>query len=270
MEMKKKNNILILYMTSVLCRIGGKKGKLRDIIIKKMPSDYNLFVEPFVGSGGIYFNAPLNGKKAVINDSDKDVMDAYRIMKNGFTMKEYNIPQNVDVQTRFAHGKHSNPTDKLLSLIMLSCSSFGGIGRRNYNKMYKPMSAGNIKRKLEHARDNKDYLTNTRLFNTDYKKVMKKFDGSKTFFYLDPPYESSKKMYDSKKQSSGDFNHEEMAKFLRGIKGKFILSINDSSRIRDLFKGFKQTRVFVKGGSHHGKEINTIGYDRNELLISNY
>jgi len=198
-------------------------------------------------------------------------MDLYRIMKNGFQMKQYNIPQQVEAQTRYAHANHTNPTDKLLSLIMLSCSSFGGIGRRNNNKMYKPMSAGNIKRKLEHAQDNKEYLKNTRLFNTDYKGIIKKFDSPKSFFYLDPPYESSKKIYNSKKQSSGDFNHEELSRVLKGIKGKFILSINNSSRIRDLFKGFKQTRVFVRGGSHHEKkEVNTIGYDRDELLISNY
>ncbi len=258
-------------MTSVLCRIGGKKGKLRELIIKKMPQDYNLFIEPFVGSGGVFFNAPIGDRKSVLNDSDKDVMDLYRIMKNGFQMKQYNIPQQVEAQTRYAHANHTNPTDKLLSLIMLSCSSFGGIGRRNNNKMYKPMSAGNIKRKLEHAQDNKEYLKNTRLFNTDYKGIIKKFDSPKSFFYLDPPYESSKKIYNSKKQSSGDFNHEELSRVLKGIKGKFILSINNSSRIRDLFKGFKQTRVFVRGGSHHEKkEVNTIGYDRDELLISNY
>ena len=208
-------------MTSVLCRIGGKKGKLKDMIIKKMPVDFDLYVEPFVGSGGIYFGADLKNKKSILNDSDKDVMDLYKIMKSGFTMKQYNIPQEVEVQTRFAHATHTNPTDKLLSIIMLGCSSFGGIGRKNNNKMYKPMSSNNIKRKLNHAMDNKEYLKNTRLLN--------------------------------------------------GIKGKFLLSINDSSRIRNLFKGFKQTRVFVKGGSGHKKEeVNTIGYDREELLISNY
>ena len=137
--------------------------------------------------------------------------------------------------------------------------------------MYKPMSSNNIKRKLNHAMNNKEYLKNTRLFNTDYKKIIKKFDSPKTFFYFDPPYESSKKLYGTKKQSADEFNHEEMSRVLKGIKGKFILSINNSSRIRDLFKDFKQTRVFVKGGSHHSKgDINTIGYDRDELLISNY
>jgi|TARA_R110000787_G_scaffold228137_2_gene335836 DNA adenine methylase len=258
-------------MTSVLCRIGGKKGKLKEMIIKKMPVDFDLYVEPFVGSGGIYFGADLKNKKSILNDSDKDVMDLYKIMKSGFTMKQYNIPQEVEVQTRFAHATHTNPTDKLLSIIMLGCSSFGGIGRRNNNKMYKPMSSNNIKRKLNHAMDNKEYLKNTRLFNTDYKKIISKFDSPKTFFYFDPPYEESKSLYKSDKQSSGNFNHEEMARVLNGIKGKFILSINDSSRIRNLFKGFKQTRVFVKGGSGHSKgEVNTIGFDRGELLISNY
>ena len=33
-------------------------------------------------------------------------------------MKEYNIPQQVEPQTRYAHANHTNPTDKLLSLIL--------------------------------------------------------------------------------------------------------------------------------------------------------
>ena len=84
-----------------------------------MPQDYNLFVEPFVGSGGVFFNAPIGDRKSVLNDSDKDVMDAYRILKNGFQMKQYNIPQQVEPQQSHAHAIHTNPIDKLFTLTII-------------------------------------------------------------------------------------------------------------------------------------------------------
>jgi len=60
-----------------------------------------------------------------------------------------------------------------------------------------------------------------------------------TFFYLDPPYYGCENYY-----GDGIFSKENFGKLrniLDGLKGKFILSINDHPQTREIFKGFGPT-----------------------------
>jgi len=57
-----------------------------------------------------------------------------------------------------------------------------------------------------------------------------------------------------------------MADRLKKIKGKFLLSINDSTEIREIFKDFKISGLSVEGGGNSRIAVNT----RKELLIKNY
>jgi DNA adenine methylase len=53
---------------------------------------------------------------------------------------------------------------------------------------------------------------------------------------LDPPYENTN--IDFGYAEDTDFYFERLATLLRLIKGKFLMSINDSPNIRRSFKGF--------------------------------
>lgn len=75
------------------------------------------------------------------------------------------------------------------------------------------------------------HLRLTRVFieNRGYEDIFKRFDKPDTFFYIDPPY------------YKGIFNRDDFEKLrdiLAGLKGKFILSINDVAETRKLFKMF--------------------------------
>jgi hypothetical protein len=60
-----------------------------------------------------------------------------------------------------------------------------------------------------------------------------------------------------------------MNNILKKIKGKFILSINGSPYIRQVFKGFKIIKIELKG-SAVGQIGKVGGKDRTELLIINF
>jgi len=114
--------------------------------------------------------------------------------------------------------------------------------------------------KLKRVEGIHEYMKNTTVLNQDYKNVIKKYDGPNTFFYLDPPYESTAgQIY-----NIDSINYDELAAVLKGIKGKFLLSINDSPIIRKLFKGFSISGLTVK------KLNNFNSSDRKELFIKNY
>ena len=80
-------------------------------------------------------------------------------------------------------------------------------------------------------------------------------------FYLDPPYWGNETDY-----GTGVFGREDFAALneaLKGLQGRFILSLNDRPEVRDTFAGFAIETVdctySIKGGK--GKAVK-------EVLIS--
>ncbi|OQW92928.1 MAG: DNA methyltransferase, partial [Beggiatoa sp. IS2] len=85
-----------------------------------------------------------------------------------------------------------------------------------------------------------------------------------TFFYLDPPYAGCENYYGDGYFGSSDFAL--VADLLAGMKGKFLLSINDTPTIRKLFNQFKIEEVatsYSLNGASKRKKVT-------ELLIRNY
>jgi DNA adenine methylase len=95
--------------------------------------------------------------------------------------------------------------------------------------------------------------------------VINRFDKPNTFFYLDPPYYGNEKEY-----GDGIFYREDsikLATLLKGLEGKFILSINDHPKTREIFNGFRISRermIYTAGHTQAEHKLVT------ELLISNY
>ena len=54
----------------------GGKRQIIDKLLKLVPENYDTYYEPFVGGGALLFE--LSPKKAVINDSNKELMNVYR------------------------------------------------------------------------------------------------------------------------------------------------------------------------------------------------
>ena len=106
-----------------------------------------------------------------------------------------------------------------------------------------------------------DRLKNTIVLNEDFRKVIKKYDSPKTFFYLDPPYEKSEEqgVY---KNLEYFITPEDVFESIKNIKGRFILSYNDSPKIRKLFNKFNIKLVKTRY-TNKKREVK-------ELLISNF
>ena len=94
-----------------------------------------------------------------------------------------------------------------------------------------------------------------------YDAFITRYDGPKTLFYLDPPYWGCETEYGKDVFSRSDFSN--LADLLKGIKGAFIMSINDTDDVRNTFADFqiqpvKTTYTIAQNGG---------GAGRPELLI---
>lgn len=247
-----------MSLVSPLCRVGRKKP-IKYVIKNTAPKQFNKYVELFVGSGDIYFAMDLNPEiPAVINDLDKEIVSAFKILKSNPSIDNIDRFKDKSLEEirSFMKQSHSSPIDKLAKIIYDLCATFGG--KAKGSKIYMNP---NIEPKLRKIPLYAEYMKNTKVLNQDYKSVIKSNDGKDTFFYLDPPYENSKVLY-----SKSDMDYEELAEVLSNIKGKFVLSLNDSPNIRNIFKQFKIRGISVEGGNNEdiGKKT------RKEVIIKNF
>jgi DNA adenine methylase len=71
--------------------------------------------------------------------------------------------------------------------------------------------------------------------NLDFEDVIRRYDCESAFFYFDPPYSKGTGYAVT---STKDFEHERLCECLKKIKGKWLLSYDDSDFIRNLYKDF--------------------------------
>ncbi|MBU0614479.1 MAG: DNA adenine methylase, partial [Nanoarchaeota archaeon] len=66
-------------MNPIIKWTGGKRQEFKEI--EDMIPAFDRYVEPFFGGGAVFFS--LEPKKAMINDKSKDLIDFYRLVKEG-------------------------------------------------------------------------------------------------------------------------------------------------------------------------------------------
>lgn len=248
-------------------RAGSKVPLIKDIL-KIMPP-HTTYVEAFVGGGALFWNK-IPAKKSVINDLDKELIEGYRILKRIPTSVDMTILDNskqvgnkYPAVEKFINSvtSKSSDRDKLLAVTEKYAGTFGSMGQGG---IYKNPSMENRWKKIDQY---KALLKPTTIVSKDYLKVLKDYDSPTTFFFLDPPYEIEKKGQETYyKHSIIDYN--KMNDALKQLKGKFLLTINDSKYISDIFKDFNQKTLIVRNPSQSG--ISKEAQNRKELFISNY
>lgn len=250
-ERTKRNK---MPLSSPLCR-GGSKRRIRETI-KRLSPEFKTYVEPFVGSAAIYFFMDIGDRKAVLNDTNEIVISSLKIIKSNPSIEnieKFRGASREDIQS-FVSRPHTSAIDKLASNIYTLCNTFGNIG---FGEIYTDIDLTN---KLKKIPQYADYMKNTIVTKGDWTSTLK-YDSPDTFFFIDPPYEKSEGIY---KDYVVDYN--DMSERLKKIKGKFMLTLNDSKNIRDTFSSFNIRGISVKGKGNKGIGIST----RKELIITNY
>jgi DNA adenine methylase len=240
-------------MKAPIGRMGGK-SKLKLRLIEMFPKDYDTFVEPFVGAGNIFYTTP-KVENEIINDKDKDMYIIHKGLQQNAEYIDKNIPR-VRNRKMFESKKDKND---VISILYRYKSSFMSNGKSyDASKNGEPIQT-----------DFTVYgprLKGVKILNQDYSTVIKKYDSPKTFFYLDPPYESS-----TGKEGVSDYKDfvspDDVYKSLQGLKGKFMLSYNDSANIRKIFGKYNIRKIKTKYAG-----VSTEGGVRpvTELIITNY
>lgn len=107
-------------------------------------------------------------------------------------------------------------------------------------------------------------LAQVTIENLGYGDFIERYDRPHTLFYVDPPYWACEDYYGKGLFERADF--ERLMDQLAGIKGRFVMSINNVPEIREMFGQFDimeaSTKYSVGAG---GRQTNVT-----ELVIANF
>ncbi len=239
---------------------GGKRLMVKKILPQIPP--HRVYVEPFVGAGHVYW-AKEPSEVEVINDLDPELMKWYQDLK-----KRSRFSCNMTPNKEKFHKIREKPRPlSFCDYLHLLKFSYGGKKRTFSQSIAKncltqnDLSLCTVNKLAGNFDEFRDRLRYTRILKQDYRKILKKFDGSDTFFYLDPPFHEMLCPY-----VSCDVNPQQLANAVRTLKGKWLLSYNDHPDVRAAFKGYKIEKVRTKYSLDESiKEVPVV-----ELLIRNY
>ncbi len=255
---------------SLINWVGGKR-LLRKTIEPLIPTDIKSYIEPFGGGGWILFYKQRWADLEIYNDLDGRLVNLFRIVKyhpNAFKEEYKYLLGSREMFLQYLNAKPFTDIQRAVQFYFLITRSFGGRGE-TFGTVKK--SCGGASKSQRNVLDKIDAihqrLDKVMIENRDFEKLINQYDFEGAFFYCDPPYS---KGCGYAVTSTADFDHERLRDTLKNIKGRFLLSYDDSPKIRELYKGFEMVEVERLNGINNREGTNRENKIFKELLIANY
>lgn len=250
--------------------LGGKSKLAAEIIRIINETPHTTYAECFVGMGGVFFRRDYRPKAEVINDYNRDVATLFRVLEHHFVSFMEELKWKITSRAEFERLLATNPetlTDmqRAACFLYLQKTAFGGkVSGRAFGVSPQSPARFDVTKLAAVLEDAHERLAGVTIECLDYKTFIDRYDHTDCLFYLDPPYYGCEEDYGKNMFDRAEF--EVMAGRLKDIKGKFILSINDTPEIREIFKDFHQSQVGVTYTVAGGENQSRFG----ELIIMNY
>jgi DNA adenine methylase len=249
--------------------IGGKRNLAGRIVRILEGVAHDTYAEPFVGMGGIFLRRRRRPRAEVINDISGDVATFFRVLQEHFPYFIDMLRFRVASRAEFERLK-ALPAERLTDLqraarfLYLQRLAFGGrVNGRSFGVDVTQGARFNIAKLEPMLAEIHERLAGVVIEQLSFAEFIRRYDRPGTLFYLDPPYWGCESDYGTDVFARGDF--EALADQLAGIKGRFLLSLNDTAGVREVFAAFKFEQVdttYSVGRSDATKAA--------ELLISNF
>ena len=278
---------------------GGKKLSLKHIR-PRFPLSYSQYIEVFGGGGWVFFakkpeandvyndfNSHLSNMFACIKDRvmrfikelgflpfagrddffvlkkflEKEEFDD-EFMKEELELAEYHLPplEAAEVKTILTEKAKRHDVKQAAAMYKVirysyasSCTSFS-------------CQALDIRRFFYLIWEASRRMANALVENQDFERLIRHYDRETAFFYLDPPYFDAEDYAVAFPKS----DHIRLRDLLLSIKGKFMLSYNDTPEIRALYEGIPGIYIYEFERLDSIAQRAEPGKMYKELLIANY
>lgn len=249
--------------------LGGKRNLAKRVCALIEATPHSLYAEPFVGMGGIFLRRSMRPRSEVINDLGRDIANLFRILQRHYPQFIDCLRFQLTTRTEFERLVDTRPEtltdlERAARFLYLQRTAFGGkVSGRNFGVSPDRPARFNLSTLEPMLEDVHARLSGVVIECLPYGEFIARYDRSGALFYLDPPYWGSEDDYGKAMFAPEDFAR--LADQLRGLKGRFLMSINDVPEIRELFASFALQEVSTSYTV--GKQAGSRG-TRGELLIS--
>lgn len=249
--------------------LGGKRNLAKRICARLDATPCLTYAEPFVGMGGIFLRRSARPKAEVINDKGRDIANLFRILQRHYPQFLEVLRFQLTTRAEFNRLVETNPDtltdlERAARFLYLQRTAFGGkVSGRNFGVSKDRPGRFNLTTLEPMLEDLHTRLAGVVIECLDWADFIPRYDGPATLFYLDPPYWGCEDDYGRQMFARTDF--QRLSETLRGIKGRFLMSINDVPEIRELFAWAEIDEVsttYTIAGGGKARE------GRAELLIS--
>lgn len=248
----------------MILRRVGSKAKLSMEIQKHFPK-HDIYIEPFFGCGGMFFNKPKS-KHNICNDLDGEIFNLYTIIqshKDELIELIETTPLSEHLFEYWKTNKETEPTRKALRFLFLTNLSWSG-KMDTFSTNILTQDKENFVSIINNAFKQ---MGNTKFLNKDFRELLKNLnfphgEGDKVncFIYADPPYTGT---IDTFEHSFTEQDTSDLFDILTGIGIRFMISEFDTPFVMEL-------------ADKHKLNIITLGERKNlmnrraEILITNY
>lgn len=242
---------------------GGKTQLLKELNEIK-PDNFKNYLEPFVGGGAFLLN--LEPKKAIINDINKELINAFQVIKNNKEELINELDKMVKEHNKFnkefylkirRYDSIYNDVQKAARFIYLNKTCFNGLYRENSKGQFNVPFNGkdkidlNLLAPIDNINEINKFLNNNLIDikNEDYKNIIKQAKKN-DFLFVDPPYDKEDK-FSFTKYNKNDFNEQDQIELANELKKahkkgvKWIITNHNTTLINELYKTFNKKEITV-------------------------
>ena len=156
------------------------------------PISYNRYIEPFLGSGSVFFH--LNPERAILSDSNQELMTTYQAIKDNWAgvlelLKMHDNKHSFDYYYLVRSLEFESDEEKAARMIYLNRTCWNGLYRVNLKGKFNVPKG--TKTKVIHEDDKFEetslLLKNAELHCCDFETTINKAEDGDLLF-VDPPY----------------------------------------------------------------------------------
>ena len=251
----------------------GGKSQLLPSLLPKIPSEYNRYIEPFVGGAALFFS--LQPERAIISDSNPELINLYRQVADNVEDVIGHLKHHVNTEGEFYRVRSLrwetlSPSEAAARMIYLNRTCFNGLYRVNRKGEFNTPFGNYRNPKIcdeENLRNASLVLRKAEIVCGDYLDILERYVERGDFVFLDPPYIPVGEYGDFKRYTKEQFQDEDQVRLADAVKeiqkrnAWAILTNSNHPRVFDLYGTYpisvEETKrnISCKGRGRSGQDV---------------
>jgi len=239
----------------------GSKSYLLKQLYAYFPRSYSVFVDALAGSGKVLLNSPRIALTEVINELNSDIVTTFRIVQTRGAELRRHLCQIEFGKETFLSAFECDSADEMKTAIRTVVKygqSRNGGGTPDFSYSVKGLRTLDYQRQwcatIRKLAGYSFRLRGVIIECGDWSNTLR-YDSPDTFYYFDPPYLSSTRVFREYVHEFTNEQHIEMCKRLTSVKGKVMLSGYGNPIYRHYLRGWREVLLDSYNRSSHAKKL---------------